>query len=382
MVGHVPFNVPKRYEIKKKIGFGAQGHVASAKDNIRNENVAIKKFLKGFSSDPNAKRTYREIYLMKHLKHKNIISMLDLFTPDTDAASLEEIYVVMDLARYNLAQLIKKVEGKPFDHRTLQGMMYQMLCGVQYMHLSGVAHRDLKPSNIVVKFDKEGTIVECLKILDFGLARSVMDRENMVNGAMTPYVVTRYYRAPEIIVGLPYGCAVDVWSVGCIMTELILGHQAMKGTDYVDQWNKVCEVRGTPGEEYFKLLVPTVQEYCRRRVRHKRVPMEELLPDVRFEYQAAVEKELNPLVRDLIDQLLQIEEEKRIKVDQAMIHPYLSDWLNPGDLAPGHEVIKEEKIDVETFTKKEWKELSWEEIQTFVQPPLPVAAAPPEPMDD
>ena len=363
VINTVPFKIPSRYKIEKRIGFGAQGHVVSAMDSERNEKVAIKKFLKGFSTDPNAKRTYREIYLMRNLCHPNIISLLNLFTPDTSPENLEEIYVVMDLAKYNLASLIRKMEN-PFDHRTLQGMVYQMLSAVQYMHLCGVAHRDMKPSNIVVKFDKEGQNVVCLKILDFGLARSMMRSENM-ESQFTPYVVTRYYRAPEIIVGLPYGCEVDVWSVGCIMAELILGHPVMKGQDYVDQWNKVCEVRGTPGEDYFSKLVPTVQDYCRRRAHHEKMPLEALFPDHRFFCHKGADKELNNVARDLMDGLLVIPVEGRFTVEQGMRHEYFKDWFFEKDVAPPHKKITEDIMDIEIYTKKEWKELVWKEVEVF-----------------
>ncbi|KAI6650256.1 mitogen-activated protein kinase 8/9/10 [Oopsacas minuta] len=372
----IPFTIPSRYKVEKKIGFGAQGHVVSAEDQVRGERVAIKKFIKGFSSDPNAKRTYRELYLMKNLCHPNIISMLNLFTPDPSIESFEEIYVVMDLAKYNLASLIRKMEN-PFDHRTLQGMVYQMLSAVLYMHLCGVAHRDMKPSNIVVKFDKEGLNVVCLKILDFGLARSMIHSEN-IESQFTPYVVTRYYRAPEIIVGLPYHCEVDVWSVGCIMAELILGHPCMKGQDYVDQWNKVCEVRGTPNEAYFAQLVPTVQEYCRRRPYHEKPHIESIFPNQRFLCYSHEETGLNHLARDLLEHLLVIPVEERITVASALKHPYFKDWYSEKDVNPPHKKIVEDIMDVENYTKKDWKSLVWQEVTAFQEPEV---VAEVEPMD-
>ena len=88
--------------------------------------------------------------------------------------------------------------------------------------------QDLKPSNIVVRSDCT------LKILDFGLARSAG-----TSFMMTPYVVTRYYRAPEVILGMGYRENVDIWSVGCIMGEMIRGGVMFPGTDHIDQWNKI-----------------------------------------------------------------------------------------------------------------------------------------------
>ena len=367
-IATVPYTIPDRYQLEKKIGIGAQGHVVSAVDKARGERVAIKKFIKGFSTDPNAKRTYREIYLMNNLKHPNIISLLNLFTPDPNVESLEEIYVVMDLAKYNLASLIRKMEN-PLDHFTLQGMVYQMLCAVHYMHLCGVAHRDLKPSNIVVKFEKEGLAAVCLKILDFGLARSMLASEN-IESMQTPYVVTRFYRAPEIIVGLPYGCEVDVWSVGCIMAELILGHPLMKGQDYVDQWNKVCEARGTPGEDYFSQLVPTVQEYCRRRPKLEQPPIEALIPDDRFFLQPGEDALYNQLARDVLENLLVIPVQARATVEGAMKLKYFKNWYKESDLVPKYKQIVEEKIDIDAYKKNDWKKLVWEELEKFQEPEM------------
>ena len=95
--------------------------------------------------------------------------------------------------------------------------------------------QDLKPSNIVVRSDCT------LKILDFGLARSAG-----TSFMMTPYVVTRYYRAPEVILGMGYKENVDIWSVGCIMGEMIRGGVLFPGTDHIDQWNKII------GKIFFK----------------------------------------------------------------------------------------------------------------------------------
>ena len=373
IIATVPYTIPDRYKLDKKIGFGAQGHVVSAMDHVRGERVAIKKFIKGFSTDPNAKRTYREIYLMHNLKHPNIISLLNLFTPDPNVECLEEIYIVMDLAKYNLASLIRKMEN-PLDHFTLQGMTYQMLCAVNYMHLCGVAHRDLKPSNIVVKFEKEGMSAVCLKILDFGLARSMLASEN-IESTQTPYVVTRFYRAPEIIVGLPYGREVDVWSVGCIMAELILGKPLMKGQDYVDQWNKVCEARGTPGEDYFSQLVPTVQKYCRDRPKQEAPLIQDLIPDHRFFLQPGEGGELNHLAREVLERLLVIPVQDRVTVGGAMQLKYFRNWYKAGDLAPPYKPIVEDIMDMDQYKKNDWKKLVWEEVMTFQEPDMP------EPMD-
>lgn len=136
------------------------------------------------------------------------------------------------------------------DHERMSYLLYQMLCGIKHLHAAGIIHRDLKPSNIVVKSDCT------LKILDFGLARTAG-----TNFMMTPYVVTRYYRAPEVILGMGYQENVDIWSVGCIMGEMIRGTVLFPGSDHIDQWNKIIEQLGSPSPEFMRRLQPTVREH-------------------------------------------------------------------------------------------------------------------------
>lgn len=145
----------------------------------------------------------------------------------------------------NLCQVIQM----ELDHERMSYLLYQMLCGIKHLHSAAVIHRDLKPSNIVVKSDCT------LKILDFGLARATTGNNTFM---MTPYVVTRYYRAPEVILGMGYTENVDIWSVGCIMGEMIRGTVLFPGTDHIDQWNKIIEQLGSPSREFMQRLQPTV----------------------------------------------------------------------------------------------------------------------------
>lgn len=176
-----------------------------------------------------------------------IIGLLNAFTPQRSLEEFQDVYLVMELMDANLCQVIQM----DLDHERMSYLLYQMLCGIKHLHSAGIIHRvrvkaiklsklscrfsigsprfqDLKPSNIVVKSDCT------LKILDFGLARTAG-----TTFMMTPYVVTRYYRAPEVILGMGYTDNVDIWSVGCIMGEMIRGGVLFPGTDHIDQWNKI-----------------------------------------------------------------------------------------------------------------------------------------------
>ncbi|VCW84637.1 unnamed protein product [Gulo gulo] len=137
---------------------------------------------------------------------------------------------------------LQKIMGMEFSEDKIQYLVYQMLKGLKYIHSAGVVHRDLKPGNLAVNEDCE------LKILDFGLARHA-------DAEMTGYVVTRWYRAPEVILSwMHYNQTVDIWSVGCIMAEMLTGKTLFKGKDYLDQLSQILKVTGVPGAEFVQKL--------------------------------------------------------------------------------------------------------------------------------
>ncbi|KAI4503139.1 hypothetical protein M0802_002183 [Mischocyttarus mexicanus] len=265
--GDTELCIPERYVDVEPRGVGAQGVVCAAYDTVTAQNVAIKKLSRPFQNVTHAKRAYREFKLMKLVNHKNIIGLLNAFTPQRSLDEFQDVYLVMELMDANLCQVIQM----DLDHERMSYLLYQMLCGIKHLHSAGIIHRDLKPSNIVVKSDCT------LKILDFGLARTAG-----TTFMMTPYVVTRYYRAPEVILGMGYKENVDIWSVGCIMGEMIRGGVLFPGTDHIDQWNKIIEQLGTPAQEFMQRLQPTVRNYVENRPRYPGYPFDRLFPDVLF----------------------------------------------------------------------------------------------------
>ncbi|CAG2161190.1 unnamed protein product [Oppiella nova] len=177
------WEVPDRYLSLEPVGSGAYGQVCAAIESSRNQRVAIKKLNRPFQSAIHAKRTYRELRLLKHMNHENVIGLLDVFTPSTTLDDFQDVYLVNHLMGADLNRIIK-TQRLSDDH--VMFLVYQILRGLKYIHSAGIIHRDLKPSNIAVNEDCE------LKILDFGLARQT-------EAEMTGYVATRWYRAPEIM---------------------------------------------------------------------------------------------------------------------------------------------------------------------------------------
>uniref|UniRef100_A0A8C5H177 Stress-activated protein kinase JNK n=1 Tax=Gouania willdenowi TaxID=441366 RepID=A0A8C5H177_GOUWI len=367
-VGDSTFTVLKRYQNLRPIGSGAQGIVCSAIDQTLERNVAIKKLSRPFQNQTHAKRAFRELVLMKCVNHKNIIGLLNVFTPQKSLEDFQDVYLVMELMDANLCQVIQM----ELDHERLSYLLYQMLCGIKHLHAAGIIHRDLKPSNIVVKSDCT------LKILDFGLARTAA-----TGLLMTPYVVTRYYRAPEVILGMGYQANVDVWSVGCIVAEVIRGSVLFPGTDHIDQWNKVIEQLGTPSQDFLMKLNQSVRTYVENRPRYAGYSFEKLFPDVLFPADSDHNKLKASQARDLLSKMLVIDASKRISVDEALQHPYINVWYDPAEVEAPPPKITDKQLEEREHTVEEWKELIYKEVSDWEEwtknGVIPVIDSPPQP---
>uniref|UniRef100_A0A665UUH9 Stress-activated protein kinase JNK n=1 Tax=Echeneis naucrates TaxID=173247 RepID=A0A665UUH9_ECHNA len=357
-VGDSTFTVLKRYQNLRPIGSGAQGIVCSAYDQILERNVAIKKLSRPFQNQTHAKRAYRELVLMKCVNHKNIIGLLNVFTPQKSLEEFQDVYLVMELMDANLCQVIQM----ELDHERLSYLLYQMLCGIKHLHAAGIIHRDLKPSNIVVKSDCT------LKILDFGLARTAA-----TGLLMTPYVVTRYYRAPEVILGMGYQANAFL-------------------TLYIDQWNKVIEQLGTPSQDFLMKLNQSVRTYVENRPRYAGYSFEKLFPDVLFPADSDHNKLKASQARDLLSKMLVIDASKRISVDEALQHPYINVWYDPAEVEAPPPKIPDKQLDEREHTVEDWKELIYKEVSEWEEwtkngvirgqpPPLGAAVidSPPQP---
>lgn len=350
-IGDSIFTILKRYENLKLIGSGAQGIVCAAYDNHMKTNVAIKKLSRPFQNVTHAKRAFREYVLMKLVNHKNIIGLLNAFTPQKCLDDFQDVYLIMELMDANLCQVIQM----ELDHERMSYLLYQMLCGIKHLHAAGIIHRDLKPSNIVVKSDCT------LKILDFGLARTAG-----TGFQMTPYVVTRYYRAPEVILGMGYKENVDIWSVGCIFAELIRGGVMFPGTDHIDQWNKIIEQLGTPSQEFMKRLQPMVRNYVENRPRYAGYSFEKMFPSCLFPPKSTEHPGLcAEMARDLLSKMLVIDPERRISVDEAIMHPYINVWYDEGEVNAPAPLPYDTTVDEKEHTVEQWKVLIYKEVLDY-----------------
>ncbi|KAL4110654.1 hypothetical protein PRIC1_002345 [Phytophthora ramorum] len=239
MVCGAPFTIPRHYQLIKVCGRGAYGIVIAATNLRTGGNVAIKKVIDCIWHPHQLKQILRECRLIRHMAHENVLSLLDLIPPPS-YTDFRDVYMTVDLMEMDLHRIIYSKEVLRDDH--IRYFLYQMLSGLHHMHQAGVLHRDLKPSNLLINSDCQ------LKICDLGLARS-KEAEDV---GMTEYVVTRWYRAPELLLGSAYGDGVDLWAAGCIFAEMLGRKPLFPGETYVHQLQLIMNVLGVPEEHSFK----------------------------------------------------------------------------------------------------------------------------------
>uniref|UniRef100_A0A671PXL4 Mitogen-activated protein kinase n=1 Tax=Sinocyclocheilus anshuiensis TaxID=1608454 RepID=A0A671PXL4_9TELE len=292
------FDVGPRYTDLHYIGEGAYGMVCSAFDNVNKIRVAIKK-ISPFEHQTYCQRTLREIKILLRFRHENIIGINDILRARR-IDYMRDVYIVQDLMETDLYKLLK-TQQLSNDH--ICYFLYQILRGLKYIHSANVLHRDLKPSNLLINTTCD------LKICDFGLAR-IADPEHDHTGFLTEYVATRWYRAPEIMLNSKgYTKSIDIWSVGCILAEMLSNRPIFPGKHYLDQLNHI-------------------------------------------------------LALDLLDRMLTFNPIRRITVEEALAHPYLEQYYDPSD-----EPVAEEpftfNMELDDLPKEKLKELIYEETARF-----------------
>ncbi|XP_027080013.1 mitogen-activated protein kinase homolog MMK2-like [Coffea eugenioides] len=320
----------------RPIGRGAYGLVCAAVNAHTAEEVAIKKIGNAFDNRVDAKRTLREIKLLRHMDHENVIAIKDIIKPPNREA-FNDVYVVYELMDTDLHQIIRSDQELTDDHS--QYFLYQLLRGLKYVHSANVLHRDLKPSNLFLNANCD------LKIGDFGLARTTSETD-----FMTEYVVTRWYRAPELLLNCSeYTAAIDIWSVGCIFGEIMTREPLFPGRDYVHQLKLITELLGTPDDASLRFLrSDNARKYVRQLPQYPKQQLTARFPN------------MSPLAVDLLEKMLVFDPSKRITVEEALCHPFLKSLHDINDEPvcprPFHFDFEEPSITEENVKDLIWKE--------------------------
>jgi len=388
-------NLSKRYECLEYLGHGSYGHVYGAYDKVEEEKVAIKRITGVFDDVMHAKRLLRELRILRELRHGHIIQLKDILAP-SDINNFNELYIVFEFADTDLQKLINS--NQHFSNLHIQYFLHQILTALKYVHSANIIHRDLKPANILI--NANCTLLLC----DFGLARGTnrqtgrrviqsrrtapprrmhrlgprdrkhgatksassttasssssssssanRSRKRKVNpvtipgpgptvaSQLTKHVVTRWYRAPELILlESNYNCSIDLWSVGCVLSELLSmqkesfdkpqdrkalfpgkscfplsADHPLAYKDKDDQLSVIFDTIGTPSEEDINdVTSKKARTYLRQLP--KRPPQ-----DFKEKYPGA-----DPLVLDLLRKLLHFNPRKRLTAEEALDHEYLKD---------------------------------------------------------
>ncbi|KAG6634025.1 mitogen-activated protein kinase homolog MMK2-like [Carya illinoinensis] len=324
----------------RPIGRGASGIVCAAVNSDTHQEVAIKKIGNAFDNIIDAKRTLREIKLLSHMDHENVISIKDIIRPPKKDA-FNDVYIVYELMDTDLHHVIRS--DQPLTDNHCQYFLYQLLRGLKYVHSANILHRDLKPSNLLLNGNCN------LKIGDFGLARTTSETD-----FMTEYVVTRWYRAPELLLNCSeYTAAIDVWSVGCILGEIVTREPLFPGKDYVHQLRLITELIGSPDDASLGFLR---SDNARRYVRQ--------LPQCRKQPFSARFPRMCPGALDLLEKMLVFDPNERITVEEALCHPYMSSFHDNND-EPVCPMPFSFDFEQPSCTEEEIKEIIWRESVKF-----------------
>ncbi|KAF0691546.1 Aste57867_17258 [Aphanomyces stellatus] len=402
--------VSPKYQLETVLGQGSYGQVVRCKHVATGEVVAIKKIRNVFSDPIDAKRILRELCILRQLNHRNIVQIKEIICP-ADISRFQDIFVVFEFLPSDLEKLLHSPQFLSAEH--IRWLLLDLLKALKYMHSAAIVHRDLKPANVLLNLSPVA-----IKICDYGLARTLTHSQlshpsakrkrdahspqaahKKIQRQLTEHVVTRWYRAPEIIFrDHDYSTGIDVWSVGCIFAELLSmqktsvpshfqreplfpgvscfplspgGHgQRALPQDSQDQLSTILRVLGSMAEDDIaEIADPDVRFYLRNLPPQPRKSFAEMYPGA------------EPEAIDLLHVMLQMNPRKRASVDEALNHRYLASIRSIEDedqVAP--HPIQMEFDDAGTLSIQEIRRLMTNEIAYYhphVRQQLQAAAARP-----
>ena len=299
-----------KYEIIKDIGGGSYGTVYEGINKETNTKVAIKKLKQKIDSWEDC-MNQNEVYFLRKLTHPNIIKLIEVIREQNS-----DISFVFEFCDCNLYEYITnhRKRKKIIPEEKIQNIIYNITCGLSYLHSSNIMHRDLKPENILISTSNLNIKNNAIKIADFGTAKEIPQYKN---NSLTDYICTRWYRAPECVLkSKNYDEKIDIWALGCIMAELYNLKPLFPGQSEFDQIEKIVKILGTPKYDQWP------EGY-------------RLMENLNMQFPNCNRKDLRNLFFDISDEginfleyIFQYDPAKRPSANDLLGHPYLNNNLS------------------------------------------------------
>ncbi|XP_029454200.1 cyclin-dependent kinase-like 2 isoform X2 [Rhinatrema bivittatum] len=287
----------EKYENLGLVGEGSYGMVMKCRNKDSGRIVAVKKFLESEDDKMVKKIAMREIRLLKQLRHENLVNLLEV------CKKKKRWYLVFEFVDHTVLDDLEQFPNG-LDYNRVRKYLFQIVRGIGFCHNHNIIHRDIKPENILVSHS--GVV----KLCDFGFARTLAAPGEVY----TDYVATRWYRAPELLVGdIKYGKAVDIWAIGCLITEMLTGEPLFPGDSDIDQLYHIMKCLGN--------LTPRHQELFYKNPLFVGVR----LPEIReVEPLERRYPKLSVLVLHLAKKCLQIDPDKRPSCAELLQHDFFN----------------------------------------------------------
>ena len=349
-ISKIKFTIEEKYEFIKQIGLGSFSAVCSCYDRKDNRNVAIKKVTNAFDDLEDARHILREIKMLSFFDHDNIVTLLDVPKPD-NKETYNDVYVITDLMETDLHRVIYSRQELTDEH--IQYFIYQILRGTLYFHSAKVIHRDLKPANILANKNCD------LKICDFGLDHGKLkdDDKTVINLIDNPSLPIEYSNSiiydDTILSPESYDKPVDIWSVGCILAEL-LGRQPLFPADNnLDELQKIISVLGSPSEADLEFITDEkIKNFVLRLAKRSKQSFNLMFSNA------------NPVALDLLGKMLTFNPKKRYTVEQCIAHPYFEGLHDP-EQEPTAESTFDFSFDKESLSKEKLRSMIYEQSLHF-----------------